>query len=71
MPITLKLLALFEQNRFQNGCFDVAVGNVPFGELGFRDTAHGATKLHDYFFLEALDKLKNGGIMAFVPPPVS
>ncbi len=56
----------FEQNRFQNGCFDVAVGNVPFGELGFRDTAHGATKLHDYFFLEALDKLKDGGIMAFV-----
>lgn len=27
----------FEQNRFQNGCFDVAVGNVPFGELGFRE----------------------------------
>ena len=47
----------FEQNRFQNGCFDVAVGNVPFGELGFRDTAHGATKLHDYFFLEALDNV--------------
>lgn len=27
----------FEQNRFQNGCFDVDVGNVPFGELGFRE----------------------------------
>ena len=27
----------FEQNRFQNSCFDVAVGNVPFGELGFRE----------------------------------
>ena len=25
----------FEKNSFQNGCFDVAVGNVPFGELGF------------------------------------
>lgn len=56
----------FEQNRFQNGCFDVAVGNVPFGELGFRDTVHDTTKLHDFFFAEALDKLKNGGIMAFV-----
>ena len=56
----------FEKNNFQNGCFDIAVGNVPFGELGFKDTAHGATKLHDYFFLEAMDKLKNGGIMAFV-----
>ena len=56
----------FEQNRFQNGCFDVAVGNVPFGELGFRDTVHDTTKLHDFFFAEALDKLKDGGIMAFV-----
>ena len=27
----------FEKNRFQNGSFDVAVGNVPFGELGFRE----------------------------------
>ena len=56
----------FEQNRFQNSSFDVAVGNVPFGELGFRDTVHDTTKLHDFFFAEALDKLKNGGIMAFV-----
>ena len=56
----------FEQNRFQNGCFDVAVGNVPFGELGFRDTVHDTTKLHDYFFAEALSKLKDGGIMVFV-----
>ena len=27
----------FEKNSFQNGCFDVAVGNVPFGELGFKE----------------------------------
>lgn len=56
----------FEKNRFQNGSFDVAVGNVPFGELGFRDTVHDTTKLHDFFFAEALSKLKDGGIMAFV-----
>ena len=56
----------FEQNTFQNGCFDVAVGNVPFGDLGFVDSIYGTSKLHDYFFAESLDKLKNGGIMAFV-----
>lgn len=56
----------FEKNHFQNGSFDVAVGNVPFGDLGFVDDVHGTTKLHDYFFAETLDKLKNGGIMAFV-----
>ena len=56
----------FEKNSFQNGCFDVAVGNVPFGELGFVDDRHGTSKLHDYFFAEGLDKIKDGGIMAFV-----
>lgn len=56
----------FEKNHFQNGSFDVAVGNVPFGELGFRDTVHDTTKLHDYFFAEALSKLKDGGVMVFV-----
>lgn len=56
----------FEQNNFQDGCFDVAVGNVPFGELGFKDDKHGTTKLHDYFFAETLDKVKDGGIVAFV-----
>lgn len=56
----------FEKNNYQNGCFDVAVGNVPFGDLSFKDDKHGTNKLHDYFFAETLDKLKNGGIMAFV-----
>ena len=56
----------FEKNHFQNGCFDVAVGNVPFGELHFKDNKHGTTKLHDYFFAETLDKVKNGCIVAFV-----
>lgn len=56
----------FEKNNFQNGCFDVAVGNVPFGELPFKDDKHHTTKLHDYFFVETLDKVKNGGIVAFV-----
>ena len=56
----------FEQNSFQNGSFDVAVGNVPFGELGFVDSVHGTAKLHDFFFAESLDKVKDGGILAFV-----
>ena len=56
----------FEQNRFQNGSFDVAVGNVPFGELGFRDKEYGTTKLHDFFFAKTMDKVKNGGVVAFI-----
>ena len=34
----------FEKNEFQNGCFDVAVGNVPFGDLGFKE--ENPTKVH-------------------------
>lgn len=36
----------FEKNNFQNGCFDVAVGNVPFGELPFKDNKHDTTNVH-------------------------
>ncbi|MCD7740681.1 MAG: hypothetical protein LUI06_00480, partial [Ruminococcus sp.] len=56
----------FEKTEFQNGCFDVAVGNVPFGDLGFTDKTYGTSKLHDFFFAQTLDKVKEGGIVAFV-----
>lgn len=56
----------FENTNFQDGSFDVAVGNVPFGDLNFADTQYGTTKLHDFFFAQTLDKVKDGGIVAFV-----
>ncbi len=56
----------FENTNFQNGSFDVAVGNVPFGDLNFPDKQYGTTKLHDFFFAQTLDKVKDGGIVAFV-----
>lgn len=57
----------FEKTAFANGQFDVAVGNVPFGEQGVPDKAYDSSlKLHDYFFAKSLDKVKEGGIVAFV-----
>lgn len=56
----------FENTNFQNGSFDVAVGNVPFGDLNFPDKQYGTTKLHDFFFAQTLDKVKEGSIVAFV-----
>lgn len=56
----------FENTNFQNSSFDVAVGNVPFGDLNFPDKQYGTTKLHDFFFARTLDKVKEGGIVAFV-----
>lgn len=56
----------FEKNRFQNGSFDVAVGNVPFGELGFRDlnTVHHRTfgKLRLWLFGRRLRSGQRFGI---------
>lgn len=36
----------FEKNNFQNDSFDVAVGNVLFGELSFKDDIHGTTNVY-------------------------
>ena len=57
-----------EQTKFTNGSFDVAVGNVPFGDFKVNDRGYNKYKflIHDYFFAKALDKVKDGGIVAFV-----
>lgn len=51
----------FEKTRFQNNSFDVVLGNVPFGSFSIN-----GMKIHDYFFMKSLDKVKPGGIIAFV-----
>ena len=56
----------FEKTDFQDGCFDIAIGNVPFGGIGFIDKQYETNQLHDYFFAKTLDKVKEGGIIAFV-----
>ncbi|MGN1113053.1 MAG: LPD25 domain-containing protein, partial [Acutalibacteraceae bacterium] len=58
----------FENTQFQNGSFDVAVGNIPFGDSSVNDKEYNSQhlKIHDYFFLKTLDKVRPGGIVAFV-----
>ncbi|MCM1234415.1 MAG: SNF2-related protein [Ruminococcus flavefaciens] len=58
----------FEKTNFSNGTFDVAVGNVPFGNIKPYDKEYNKDKLliHDYFFNKTLDKVKAGGIVAFI-----
>lgn len=51
----------FEKTRFKNNSFDVVLGNVPFGRFSIN-----GMKIHDYFFMKSLDKVKPGGIIAFV-----
>ncbi|MEE0265319.1 MAG: YodL domain-containing protein [Acutalibacteraceae bacterium] len=58
----------FEKTNFQDGSFDVAIGNIPFGDFSVNDSRYNAQnlKIHDYFFTKALDKVRDGGVVAFV-----
>ena len=48
--------------------FDLAVGNVPFGQEKVNDRAYNKLgfSLHNYFFAKALDQVRPGGVVAFV-----
>ena len=48
--------------------FDLAVGNVPFGDYSVNDRAYNKLKfsIHNYFFAKTLDQVRPGGIVAFV-----
>lgn len=56
----------FERTKFENGTFDVIVGNVPFGDFKPYDPEYDEYLIHDYFFAKSIDKLKSGGIMALI-----
>ena len=48
--------------------FDLAVGNVPFGQYKVNDKAYNKLNfsIHDYFFAKALDQVRPGGVIAFI-----
>ena len=52
----------------QRDFFDLAVGNVPFGQYQIRDKAYDKLNfsVHNYFFAKALDQVRAGGVVAFV-----
>ena len=58
----------FEDVDLPDSFFDAAVGNVPFGDFKVSDKRYDRHKwlIHDYFFGKALDKVRAGGVIAFV-----
>ena len=58
----------FEETKFPGDFFDVAVGNVPFGQYKVADRDYDKHNflIHDYFFAKTLDKVRPGGVVAFV-----
>ena len=58
----------FERVNFADNRFDLAVGNVPFGNYQIGDPRYDKEHffIHDYFFAKTLDKVRPGGIVAFI-----
>ena len=58
----------YEKSNLQDSFFDVALGNVPFGSFKVNDSRYDKNNflIHDYFFAKTLDKVRPGGVIAFV-----
>lgn len=58
----------FERTSYEDNSFDVVIGNVPFGDFKIVDRRYNKQNflIHDYFFAKALDKVRSGGIVAFI-----
>lgn len=58
----------YEDTHLPDSFFDVAIGNVPFGQFGVMDKRYDKYhfNIHDYFFAKTLDKVRPGGVIAFI-----
>lgn len=58
----------YENAKLRAGTFDVAVGNVPFGDYSVVDKKynHDHAMIHDYFFLKTLEMVRPNGVIAFI-----
>lgn len=58
----------YEEAKLPDNFFDVAVGNVPFGQFKISDKRYDKHHflVHDFFFAKTLDKVRPGGVIAFI-----
>lgn len=58
----------YESSELPDSFFDVAIGNVPFGDFKLLDRKYNKHNflIHDYFFAKTLDKVRPGGVIAFI-----
>ena len=58
----------YEKSKLPDSFFDVAIGNVPFGQFKVIDNQYDKLNfnIHDYFFAKTIDKVRPGGLIAFV-----
>lgn len=67
---TTHVNGLEETPSKENGSFDFVVSNIPFGNFSVYDEDYSdkaiSGKIHNYFFAKGLDKLADGGVMAYI-----
>ncbi|MCC9073502.1 DNA methylase [Flavobacterium sp. F-65] len=67
---TTHIIGFEEAPTNDNGSYDLVVSNIPFGNFSVYDAAYPdkaiSGKIHNYFFAKGLDKLANGGLMAYI-----
>lgn len=58
----------YEETKYQDNFFDLAISNIPFGNISVYDPKYKKTNflIHNYFFQKTLDKVRSGGIIAFI-----
>lgn len=58
----------FEETKLPDNFYDIAISNVPFGDYKLHDPKYNkyGFNIHDYFFAKSLDKVRPGGIVAFI-----
>jgi N12 class adenine-specific DNA methylase len=70
VPVSVQIRKLEETAASEKGQSDLVISNIPFGNFAVHDPAYhrsGIThKIHNYFFAKGLDKLADGGILAYL-----
>ena len=58
----------YEKTNLSDNFFDIAIGNVPFGDIKILDKRYDKHNflIHDYFFAKTIDKVRSGGVIAFI-----
>jgi N12 class adenine-specific DNA methylase len=70
VPVNVQIKGFEETSNTENGQSDLVVSNIPFGNFQVYDAAFTdkaiSGKIHNYFFAKGLDKLADGGLMAYI-----
>ncbi|WP_225976381.1 N-6 DNA methylase [Mucilaginibacter ginsenosidivorax] len=70
VPVDVQIKKLEETTAAEKAQSDIVISNIPFGKIAVHDPAYNksgiSAKIHTYFFAKGLDKIKDGGILAYI-----